>query len=217
MSAEPTSLSDINRELDAIDRQDSVPSEERINREIEAIESNQSPESQPETETQIDQSTSPPTSAPTEEPSKAKSPIEPEVPVIPKPTRCTHANRIKKKIKRFGRVECNKCKTPNPTDRLVFCLICHKLGCSRQSEQQHALKHHQGSQHNLCLTIPTYEEYNEYSKDILLDMMTIWCYKCDLFLHETEQDNTKKIKDIKYEVFGCLQRGYKRLVCYLSL
>lgn len=147
---------------------------------------------------------------------KTKDNEEEEVEIEkPKLKRCTHLHCMKKKIKQFKKVTCDKCKGGGGNDRVVLCLNCFKMGCSRSSEKQHGLNHWMGSnnnKHNLCMTIPTFEEYSEYPKDIILEMMTIWCYKCDQFLHETDQDNTQKIMKIKYEVYGCVSRSYKNAV-----
>merc|ERR1712154_447288 len=87
-----------------------------------------------------------------------------------------------------------------------------KLNCSRDSKNMHGLNHYVGNnKHMLCMNIPSFEEYSEFPKDVILDMLTIWCYKCDIFLHETEQDNTPKLMQIKYEIYGCLTRSYKKL------
>merc|ERR1712228_751648 len=34
---------------------------------------------------------------------------------------------------------------------------------------------------------------------------------CDLYLYETQQNESPKIKNIKYEIYGCLTRSYKKL------
>ena len=124
----------------------------------------------------------------------------------PKVKRCPHLTCMKKKIRQFKKISCDKCKGGAANERVVFCLNCSKLNCSRDSENQHGLNHWMGTnnKHNLCMTIPTFEEYSEFPKDIILEMMTIWCYKCDQFLHESDQDNTQKIMKIKYEIYGCL-------------
>ena len=126
--------------------------------------------------------------------------------------RCPHAKNIKRKVTHFRKIDCDKCRGNAGNERVVFCLSCFKLNCSRDSENQHGLNHWVGSRHHLCLTIPTFEEYSEYSKDIILEMMTIWCYKCDQFLHESDQDNTPKITKVKCEIYGCLNRSYKNAV-----
>ena len=131
----------------------------------------------------------------------------------PKRKRCPHANHMKKKIKQFKTISCDKCHGKGGNDRLVLCLTCFKLNCARDSEHQHGLNHWVGNnKHNLAMSIPTFEEYSQYHKDIIFDMLSIWCYKCDLFLHETDQDKTQKVQQIKYEVRGCLDRGYKSAV-----
>ena len=129
-----------------------------------------------------------------------------------KPKRCPHINNIRKKIKGFKNVMCEKCPKNQADQSLIFCLTCFKLNCSRSSEKMHGFNHYQATKnHNLCMTIPSFSDFNQYSKSQILDMLTIWCYKCDLFLHETEQNETPKIKKIKYEIYGCLTRSYKKL------
>eukprot|EP01084_Bolivina_argentea_P119264 211484_1 len=127
---------------------------------------------------------------------------------------CPHIHNMKQKIKQFKSVCCAKCKGKGGNDRLVFCLSCHKLNCSRDSEHAHCINHYIGTKHYLCMSIPTYEESSEYSKSAIIDMLRIWCYKCDIFLDETciRKDQSPKIKAIKYNVYNCLVKSYKKAV-----
>merc|ERR1712228_522451 len=126
--------------------------------------------------------------------------------------RCPHINHIRKRIKGFKSVLCQKCPKNQPDQSLVFCLSCFKLNCSRSSKKMHGFNHYQSTKnHNLCMSIPSFAEFSENTKDQILDMLTIWCYKCDLYLYETQQNESPKIKNIKYEIYGCLTRSYKKL------
>eukprot|EP01083_Nonionella_stella_P196993 724518_1 len=115
----------------------------------------------------------------------------------PKPKRCPHINNIKKKIKKFHSISCEKCpRNSDADDKLVFCLSCFKLNCSRTSSHAHGFNHWSAmTKHSLCMMIPTFNDYMNNTKDIIIhDILTVWCYKCDSFLHELNQDNTPKIK-----------------------
>eukprot|EP01083_Nonionella_stella_P041299 111980_1 len=131
-----------------------------------------------------------------------------------KQKRCPHLNLIKKKINRFQTIQCHTCPgSGDMDDRLEFCLTCFKVNCSHNSKYAHGLNHYlNNTKHNLCMMLPSYDELNEYPKNVILDeMLPIWCYKCDVYLHETDQNTSPKLDRIRSEVYGCLQRGNKRI------
>eukprot|EP01083_Nonionella_stella_P118193 352813_1 len=148
----------------------------------------------------------------------------------PKPKRCPHLGYImtKKKINRFknhraiiktiGGELCHKCRgSVDKDNRLhVFCLICLKVNCSRNSKHVvHGCKHYKNKEHLFCMNIimmlPTYDELNEYPKSVILEMLSIWCCKCEVFIYETESHRSskkkKKLDKIRSAVYGWLQRG----------
>eukprot|EP01083_Nonionella_stella_P280708 954933_1 len=94
-----------------------------------------------------------------------------------KQKRCPHLNRIKKKINRFKKIQCHTCPgSGDMDDRLEFCLTCFKVNCSHNSKYAHGLNHYiNNTKHSLCMMLP------------------IWCYTCDVFLHETEQSHSSKL------------------------
>eukprot|EP01084_Bolivina_argentea_P314035 543907_1 len=58
-----------------------------------------------------------------------------------------------------------------------------------------------------AITIPTLEQYSTLSKETILnEILTIWCYKCQLFLHQTLSYNHSKVK----HNYDCIVKSYKR-------
>ncbi|XP_048397018.1 ubiquitin carboxyl-terminal hydrolase 16 [Stegostoma tigrinum] len=88
-------------------------------------------------------------------------------------------NQIKKQLHQRCWNVCEDCKTEEKHDdhpAVWLCLKCGHQGCGRNSEEQHALKHHE-------------KQHSEPHCVVLnLDCWTAWCYLCDDEIHYEVKD-----------------------------
>ena len=140
--------------------------------------------------------------------------------------RCNHiaSNTKKNQVKKnFKRLECHKCNNKGKTnleeESLVLCLSCGKVHCGRYSinNEKHGESHFNGSKHCLALSIPNYVEFKSsfQSMEDKYEMLSIWCYRCDHWLHESNQDNDVQLKKLKDLIFGTISREFKAYVCVI--
>ena len=132
--------------------------------------------------------------------------------------RCNHL-KIKQKTltKAFKQLKCAMCQLKKPNnDILQLCLTCGLAHCARNTNNEHAIKHSKKKAHFVVLKIPTFRDINNYKENILLDIMELWCYKCDEFLKDLGMDHTnnKSIKKMKSHVLNYVRHLYKKNVCW---
>ncbi|XP_072441044.1 ubiquitin carboxyl-terminal hydrolase 16 [Chiloscyllium punctatum] len=99
--------------------------------------------------------------------------------------KAVNLNQIKKQLHQRCWNVCEDCKANTKTEEkhelddnqtVWLCLKCGHQGCGRNSEEQHALKHHE-------------KQHSEPHCVVLnLDCWTVWCYLCDEEIHYEVKD-----------------------------